>query len=115
MVTIEGAHATSQDHVIGSLRAGKFADLVVLSANPLTVLPDEIKDIEVLLTMVNGRVVYCAPIYALVCTDVQDRNPDSVPSMNGEHEVVSTDSPTAGRPAAFLVNVGRRTGRGTIP
>ena len=34
---------------------GKVADLVVLSADPATVAPDAIKDIEVLRTMVGGE------------------------------------------------------------
>ncbi len=62
LLTIDAAYGTFQEDVKGSIAVGKFADLVVLSANPLTVPPDEIKDIEVLLTMVNGRVEYCAPI-----------------------------------------------------
>ena len=61
LLTIDAAYGTFQEDVKGSIAVGKFADLVVLSANPLTVPPDEIKDIEVLLTMVNGRVEYCAP------------------------------------------------------
>ncbi len=35
-----------------------FADLVVLSADPTAVAPDKIGAIDVLLTMVGGRVVY---------------------------------------------------------
>ena len=42
----------------GSLETGKFADFVVLDRNPLTVDPDEIKDIEVLATVRGGLVTY---------------------------------------------------------
>ena len=59
MMTIDAAFALLMDEKIGSLEAGKFADLIVLSRNPLTIDPDTILDIEVLMTMVGGRVEYC--------------------------------------------------------
>jgi predicted amidohydrolase YtcJ len=52
-----------------SLEAGKFADIVMLSHNPLTVDPDEIPSIGVLMTMVNGRVAYCEENHDLICPD----------------------------------------------
>ena len=42
----------------GSLEVGKDADLVVLGGNPLTCPEDEIKDLSVDLTMVEGRIVH---------------------------------------------------------
>ena len=43
---------------IGSLQKGKYADLLVLDRDYLTVPADSIKDIKPLLTMVGGKVVY---------------------------------------------------------
>ena len=45
---------------LGTLEPGKFADLVVLDRDYLTVPEDEIFDIEPVLTMVGGRIAYNA-------------------------------------------------------
>lgn len=42
----------------GSLRAGKLADFAVLDRDPLTCPEDEIKDIQVLLTVSGGEIVF---------------------------------------------------------
>lgn len=42
---------------IGSLKAGKTANVTVLKQNPLTVSPEKIKDIEVLATVHEGRIL----------------------------------------------------------
>jgi len=47
-----------QDGNLGSLAPGKYADLLVLDRDYLTVPADQIKDIKPLMTMVGGRVVY---------------------------------------------------------
>ncbi len=58
LITIDAAYGTFQEDVKGSIKVGKFADLVILSDNPLTVPEDSLADIEVLLTMVGGRIEY---------------------------------------------------------
>ena len=49
-----------QEGNLGSLAPGKYADLLVLDRDYLTVPVDEIKDIKPVLTMVSGRIVYDA-------------------------------------------------------
>jgi predicted amidohydrolase YtcJ len=49
-----------QEGNIGALAPGKYADLLVLDRDYLTVPPGEIKDIKPLITMVGGKVVYDA-------------------------------------------------------
>ena len=47
-----------REDAIGSLQKGKYADLLVLDRDYMTVPAEQIKDIKPLLTMVNGKVVY---------------------------------------------------------
>lgn len=54
-VTIDAAWQTHTDHEVGSLEVGKHADLVLLSADPQQVAPDEIAAIEVLGTRLAGH------------------------------------------------------------
>ena len=67
MLTIEPAWAVSMEDHIGSLKAGKFADLVILSGNPLTVEPAELKDLRVLATILSGSWEYCADATESIC------------------------------------------------
>jgi predicted amidohydrolase YtcJ len=56
--TIDGAYSAFEERVKGSIEAGKFADLIVLSDDPLTIDPNRLKDVHVLMTMIDGRVAY---------------------------------------------------------
>ena len=59
--TINAAFALKQDATTGSLEVGKRADLVVLDRDIFTVDPDTIGDTKVLMTYLDGRLVYTAP------------------------------------------------------
>jgi predicted amidohydrolase YtcJ len=59
--TADGAYLTFDEDKKGSLQAGRFADLVVLSADPLTVAEPEIANISARMTMVGGKIVHEAP------------------------------------------------------
>jgi len=56
--TRNGAYLTFEEGIKGTLEPGKLADLVVLSDDLLTIRPEEILDVQVELTVINGRVVY---------------------------------------------------------
>ena len=59
-----GANAADQnfeEHTKGTITPGKQADLVILSENPVTVLPETILEISIVETISRGRTVYAAP------------------------------------------------------
>jgi len=58
--TRKNAYFVFQEDNLGSIQAGKLADLVVIDRDYLTVPADEIKDIQPVLTLVGGRIVYDA-------------------------------------------------------
>lgn len=56
--TRNNAYILFQDGNLGALQKGRYADLLVLDRDYLTVPADEIKDIRPVLTMVGGKTVY---------------------------------------------------------
>ena len=58
--TINGAYASREETLKGSITEGKLADFVVLADDPHTVSADKIKDIQIVRTVVGGTAVYQA-------------------------------------------------------
>lgn len=56
--TVNGAYASFQEDIKGSLEPGKLADFVVLEKNLFETDPVEIKDVKVLQTWVGGKKVF---------------------------------------------------------
>ncbi len=58
MYTVNAAYASFEEDVKGSITPGKLADMVVLSDDPLKSPPEQIKDIRVEMTIIDGRVAW---------------------------------------------------------
>jgi predicted amidohydrolase YtcJ len=58
--TVGSAYASFQDHIKGSLEAGKLADLAVLSQDIFRIDPAEITNTKIELTILGGEIVYQA-------------------------------------------------------
>ena len=56
--TWNGAYASREEEIKGSITPGKLGDFVVLSEDPHTIDPETIKDITVVRTVVGGDTVY---------------------------------------------------------
>jgi predicted amidohydrolase YtcJ len=60
ILTINGAYAMRLASETGSIEVGKLADMIVLDRNLFEIPPSEISDTRVLLTFLDGRIVYDA-------------------------------------------------------
>jgi predicted amidohydrolase YtcJ len=58
--TWNGAYNSHEEHLKGSIDAGKLADFVMLSDDPHSIAPDKIKDIAIVRTVTGGSTTYAA-------------------------------------------------------
>lgn len=56
--TMEGAYASREEQVKGSLEKGKYADFVVLDKDLLQIENEEIRNVNVLMTVMGGKTTY---------------------------------------------------------
>jgi len=57
-ITINAAYQHQQEDSKGSIKTGKLADFVILNEDPLTLDSDSIKDIKVMQTIKEGKVIF---------------------------------------------------------
>lgn len=62
-MTINAAYQYHEENMKGSLKVGKKADMVILSDNPLTIPSQHIKDIKVITTIKDGKMIYQKNIF----------------------------------------------------
>ena len=58
MYTINATYASFEEDTKGSITPGKLADMVVLSSDPITSPPEQIKDIRVEMTFIGGELAW---------------------------------------------------------
>ncbi|WP_277713742.1 amidohydrolase [Bacillus atrophaeus] len=83
----------------GTLAVGQFADIAVLSADYFTVPEEEIKDLESLLTIMGGQVVYGNDEFKNLSPELPPASPDWAPTgvygyggANLTHNILSHDT-----------------------
>ncbi len=57
-MTINGARSNFMENEIGSIEVGKLADITVIDRDLLVSAVEDIKDLNVLMTLFEGEVVY---------------------------------------------------------
>ncbi len=67
LMTRAGAYSTFEEDRKGTITPGKLADLVVLDGDPRVVPTGDLRNVKVLMTMIGGRVEYCAPGADALC------------------------------------------------
>ena len=58
LYTINGAYASFEENIKGSIEPGKLADMAVLDRDILSIPAEEIKDMQVEMTIVGGDIVF---------------------------------------------------------
>lgn len=58
--TIGSAYGTGRENELGTLEAGKFADIIVVNGNLFEMTPEEIRQAKVDKTLMNGKIIYNA-------------------------------------------------------
>jgi len=58
MYTVDAAYSSCQENVKGSIEDGKLADMVILDCDPLAVSTDQIKNVSVEMTIIDGEIVF---------------------------------------------------------
>lgn len=58
LYTVNAAFSCFREGQVGTIAAGKYADLAVLNADPSHVSPQDLKDLKVDMTILAGKIVY---------------------------------------------------------
>ena len=79
MYSARGAWMSGEEQIKGTLEVGKLADLVFLSNDYFNIPVDEIRNLESVMTMVGGRVVYGAGVFEKLALPAPKVNQDWLP------------------------------------
>ncbi len=97
LYTVGSAWFSNEEKEKGSIEEGKLADLVVLSDDYFTVAEEQIKRIESVLTIVDGKVVYGVGDFGKLAPPPLPASPDWSPAKTygGYHHSASLASNTS--------------------
>ncbi len=96
LYTAGGAWISSEEAKKGTLEPGKLADLVLLSQDYFSVPTEEVKNLESVLTMVGGNVVYAGGPFTALDAPAPPSLPDWLPvrRYGGYHRSAAGAAPT---------------------
>lgn len=57
-MTVHGAYQYGEESSKGRIKEGYLADLIILDRNPLEIPVEEVKDVQVLETIKEGKIIY---------------------------------------------------------
>ena len=57
-MTVHGAYQYVEENSKGRIKEGYLADLIILDRNPLEIPVEEVKDVQVLETIKEGKIIY---------------------------------------------------------
>ena len=99
LYTVGSSWFSTEDGKKGSLTAGQLADLAVLSSDYFSIPGEEIKNLESVLTIVGGKIVYAAGEYSKMAPPELPVSPDWSPVKHYGGYVPSTEPSIAGATA----------------
>ena len=67
LMTMGSAYALFREKEVGSLEAGKYADMVILNDDPTSIPDADLWKLALLATFVDGKAVYCSADYSSPC------------------------------------------------
>jgi predicted amidohydrolase YtcJ len=56
--TLNGAYASFEEDIKGSIETGKLADVAVIDRDLTEIKPENIRDAKIYMTIVNGKILY---------------------------------------------------------
>jgi adenine deaminase len=93
--TMNNAYTTFEETIKGSIEPGKLADLVVLPDDIMTVPAKSIESMNVLMTMVGGKIVYQREDFRPSVTTAQVSNPSDKLARGGSRSQQHDATPPA--------------------
>jgi predicted amidohydrolase YtcJ len=114
LYTVGSSWFSTEDGKKGCLTAGKLADLAVLSADYFSIPEEEIKQLESVLTIVGGKIVYATAEFSTLAPPTLPVSPDWSPvKQYGGYARRSAQSLDASHSASCSHAAGHTTGHTT--
>src|SRR6266852_1249140 len=105
LYTVGSSWFSTEDGKKGSLAQGQFADLAVLSSDYFSVPEEEIKNLESVLTIVGGKVVYAAGEFSSMAPPELPVSPDWSPVQKYGGYAQSEEQLTVGATASHAMSL----------